>query len=505
MWVKIQYLLFKDADTKHGIMLYSLLASSKEISKKALGKLLEEELLAYDEKSYLNPGYCLRMRMKIIGVLLEEVYVTKETCIAKTKILIEKGKVLRAHGVARLDECIQCLSEAISTLNPARCGFLHDINAALNLCLSIDHGHAAEQYEDIFMGYLEIHPTLYDVVIKLFNAKNLSLAKSVSELWKNNRLSHALCASPVNHMFIETISKHQSQFCTDAEFWRMCLEELKPLVVGSHPINNEIKQAASLLISNIPLSSCSAFLSSNLYYNLSERLISSGRITQALTYAKEAHHLRSKLLQQKFEYSVEKITETYNENGMIIEKSHYGITTFKVTDTAVTKVSCDYEGSALTPWNVLSCYLESIIQVGCVQEILGNVSEAEMLLQWGRNVSQFQGLPLFEISFSSMYCWLYRKQQLWSMSEKELSSAKKTLADNTGIISCKKCSCLLETSINQQIGDLLLSSSCSTGDSPSKKKLFNAKSLYKLALDNLNLSYWRTSYSSSEGAGLSRS
>ncbi|KAL6517690.1 hypothetical protein OROMI_033391 [Orobanche minor] len=522
-WVKMQYLLLKDADGEHGIMLYSLLASSKEISKKALGKLLEEELLAYDEKSYLNPGYCVRMRMKIIGVLLEEVYVTKDSCIAKTKILIEKGKVLRAHGVARLDECIQCLSEAISTLFSAspslmvlspESGFLDDINAALNLCLSLDHGHADEQYEDMLYlwyqlidllsikGYLEIHPSLYDVVIKLFNAKNLSLAKTVSELWKNKRLSHALCASPVDHMFIETISKHQSQLYNCAEFWRMCMEELKPLVVGSHPINNEIKQAASLLISNVPLSSCSIFLSSNLYYDLSERLISSGRITQALTYAKEAHHLRSKLLQQKFEYSVEKITETFNENGMIIEKSYYGITTFKVTDTAVTKGSCNYEGGALTPWNVLSCYLESILQVGCVQEILGNVSEAEMLLQWGRNVSQFQGLPLFEISFSSMLGKLYHKQQLWSMSEKELISAKKTLDDNIGIISCKKCSCLLETSINQQIGDLLLSSSCSTGESPSKKRLLNAKSLYKLALDNLNLSYWRTSYSSSEGAGV---
>ncbi|KAL6545762.1 hypothetical protein OROGR_009636 [Orobanche gracilis] len=521
-WVKIQYLLLKDADTEHGMMLYSFLESSKGISKKALGKLLEEELLAYDEKSYLNPGYSLRMRMKIIDVLLEEVYVTNDSCIAKTKILIEKGKVLRAHGVARLDECIQSLSEAISTLEAApslmvlspESGFLHDINAALNLCLSLDHGHADEQYEDMLYlwyqiidllsikGYLEIHSSLYDVVIKLFNAKNLSLAKTVSEFWKNKRLSHALCASPVNHMFIETISKHQSQLCNCAEFWRMCMEELKPLVVGSHPINNEIKQAASLLISNVPLSSCSLFLSSNIYYDLSESLISSGRITQALTYAKEAHHLRSKLLQQKFEYSLEKITDTFNENGMIIEKSYYGISTFKVTDTAATKGSCDYEGSALTPWNVLSCYLESILQVGCVQEILGNVSEAEMLLQWGRNVSQFQGLPLFEISFSSMLGKLYHKQQLWSISEKELSSAKKTLADNIGIISCKRCSCLLETSINQQIGDLLLSSSCSTGESPSKKRLFNAKSLYKLALDNLNLSYWWTSYSSSEGAGV---
>ncbi|KAK6156913.1 hypothetical protein DH2020_011161 [Rehmannia glutinosa] len=416
-WVKIQYLLSKDEETKHGIMLYSLLSYSKEISKMALGKLLEEELLAYDEKSHLNPGYCLRMQMKIIGVLLEEVYVTKDSNLKKSKILIEKGKVLRAHGVARLDECIH--------------GFLRDIHAALNLCLSPDHDHADEQYEDMLYlwyqlmdllsikGYLEIHPSLYDVVIKLFNGKNFSLAKIVSELWKNKRLSHALCASPVNHMFVKTFSKHQSQLGNSAEFWRMCMEELKPLVVGFGHINNEIKQAASDLSSNVPLSSCSIFLSSNLYYDLSERLISSGRIIERMTsgsdccehtlgavafaeelYAsnpkvclssyicKEAHRLRSKLLQQKFEYSVEKMTETFDESGMIIERTYYGISTFKVKDIMVTK---------------------------------GN---------WRFILEQF------------LHCWRVAFT----------------------------------------------------------KRLFNAKSLYKSALDNLNLSDWRTSYSASEEA-----
>ncbi|KAK6135420.1 hypothetical protein DH2020_030839 [Rehmannia glutinosa] len=515
-WVKIQYLLSKDEETKHGIMLYSLLSSSKEISKMALGKLLEEELLAYDEKSHLNPGYCLRMQMKIIGVLLEEVYVTKDSNLKKSKILIEKGKVLRAHGVARLDECIH--------------GFLHDIHAALNLCLSPDHDHADEQYEDMLYlwyqlmdllsikGYLEIHPSLYDVVIKLFNGKNFSLVKIVSELWKNKRLSHALCASPVNHMFVKTFSKHQSQLGNSAEFWRMCMEELKPLVVGFGHINNEIKQAASDLSSNVENILCDccehtlgavAFAEelyasnpkvclSKLYYILLMQLYAASII--ALTYAKEAHRLRSKLLQQKFEYSVEKMTETFDESGMIIERTYYGISTFKVKDIMVTKGSCGYEGGVLTPWNVLSCYLESIFQVGVVQEILGNVSEAEMLLRWGRNVSQSQGLPLFEISFSSMLGKLYRKQKLWSVAEKELSSAKKTLADNLDIISCKKCSRMLEFSINQEIGDLFLSSSCIAGESPFTKRLFNAKSLYKSALDNLNLSDWRTSYSASEEA-----
>ncbi|KAK4438264.1 Separase [Sesamum alatum] len=547
-WVKIQFLVSKDEDMEFGTTLHSLLSSSEEVPKSVIGKLLEEELLAYDEKSYLNRTYCLRMRMKIIDVLLEEVYITKDSNLKKSKILIEKAKILRAHGLARLNECVQCLSNAISTLNSIYTGkscssrvhnllihayilralctqeaapismvlsprsdFVQDIYAALKFCLSPDHGHTDEQYEDMLYlwyqvidylsikGYLEIHPSLYDVVIKLFDGKNFPLVKTMSELWKTKRLTHALCASPVNHMFLETLSKHQSRRCSSAEFWKTFVEEVKPLVIGFHHTNNEIKQAASDLIAHVPLSSSSMFLSSNLYYYLSGRLISSGRMTEALTYAKEAHRLRSKLLQQKFEYSVQKMTETFDENGEITEKSYYGIQTFKVNDLEVSKGSCDYEGCVLTPWNVLTCYLESTLQVGIVQEILGNVSEAEMLLRWGRNVSQFQGLPLLEISFSSVLGKLYCKQKLWSVAEKELSIAKKILADNCDAISCKKCAYMLEISVNQQFGDLFLSSFCSW-ELPSAKNLFNAKSLYRSALDKLNLSDWQSCYSISEEA-----
>lgn len=49
--------------------------------------------------------------------------------------------------------------------------------------------------------------------------------------------------------------------------------------------------------------------------------------------------------------------------GELIEKSYYAVQTFKVNDFVVTKGSCVYEGCVLTPWNVLSCYLESILQV----------------------------------------------------------------------------------------------------------------------------------------------
>lgn len=55
--------------------------------------------------------------------------------------------------------------------------------------------------------------------------------------------------------------------------------------------------------------------------------------------------------------------ETFDVKGELIDKIHYSVQTFKVNDFVVTKGSCDYEGSVLTPWNVLSCYLESILQV----------------------------------------------------------------------------------------------------------------------------------------------
>lgn len=55
-----------------------------------------------------------------------------------------------------------------------------------------------------------------------------------------------------------------------------------------------------------------------------------------------------------------------------------------------------------------------------------------------------------------------------------------------------------EISINQQLGDLFLSGSCCSEESPFGQRLSNAQRLYKLALDKLNLSDRGTSYSTSE-------
>lgn len=56
------------------------------------------------------------MKMEVIRILLEEVYDTKDSNLKKCGVLIEKAKSLRAYRSACVEECIQCLSDAISAL-----------------------------------------------------------------------------------------------------------------------------------------------------------------------------------------------------------------------------------------------------------------------------------------------------------------------------------------------------------------------------------------------------
>lgn len=75
-----------------------------------------QELVAYEEMNVLYPELCEKMQMKIIGFLLQEVYVTQDNLLEKSRILVRKGRMLRNKGNDGLEDCIQCLSEAIALL-----------------------------------------------------------------------------------------------------------------------------------------------------------------------------------------------------------------------------------------------------------------------------------------------------------------------------------------------------------------------------------------------------
>ena len=95
----------------------------------------------------------------------------------------------------------------------------------------------------------------------------------------------------------------------------------------------------------------------------------SGFILQALSYAKEAYRIRTRLFQEKYKYTAEKQLEKHNDAGKISEIRTYSITNFEVYRSLATDFwpcgdfSWDINRCYLSRWNVLQCYLESTLQV----------------------------------------------------------------------------------------------------------------------------------------------
>ncbi|CAH9139462.1 unnamed protein product [Cuscuta epithymum] len=555
--VKIKLELHKDVDIEEdATLLYPILSSSEEF-RGTVGLILEEELQAYKDLISMNRSLCQKMRLKIISILLEKVYATEDTYLQKSRVLIAKSEELRGQGICR--DCIWCLSEAISTMEKHFAGkerdgeknsctdsacdivarayciralctneiepnsklLYEDIYAAVRVLMSPHVCHPSGQcnmlseamlnllYQIIDLlsikGNLESHTEIFEVIIQLSKLKKIPLEILLSWLWKHRRLSHALCALPVNDIFIEALSKHCGEVVNSLEYWTNCLKASQPLLVGFHqsfhaifslssqnPCNyngflqsdisdNKVKLTALDLASNVPLSSDSAFLSAYIYYDLSERLIQSGQLTEAFSYAKKAYHLRHALLNKKFLYHMEQ------QNG------NYCLASFQIYDPVATEalfcenISFDSEGCMLTPWNVLQCYLESTLQVGIINEILGNGDVAKHYLQLGKVISCSQSLPLFIVSFSCIIGQIYIKQELWEMAEKETQAAKEALADSFGASSCK-CRAVFEVTIDKLFGDIYRKRFCSDLEKSISKELILAKEKYKSAIDKLALS-----------------
>lgn len=66
--------------------------------------------------SRLYSKLCHRMQMKIMDILLKDIYVGKDCSLQKSRIYVKKGRALRACGTEGLRDCIHCLSQAIHTL-----------------------------------------------------------------------------------------------------------------------------------------------------------------------------------------------------------------------------------------------------------------------------------------------------------------------------------------------------------------------------------------------------
>ncbi|KAJ6704493.1 hypothetical protein OIU85_030317 [Salix viminalis] len=538
-WVKMQcennknMIVDDDAPT-----LYCLLSSSTRVSKRTIGKILQQELLAYEEMHAVHPEFCQRMQMEVIDILLKDVYAT-DSHLQKSRVLIRKGRALRSRGSEGLEDCIQCLSKAISVINdepyshgtptchhlavtyclralctqevePNSKQVFQDIKAALDLWLSIpipDYGIAYDEgimspdsallflYNTVDLlamkGSMEFHNDAYKLMIRLFEWKNVQMEMWLSILWESRRLTHALCVSPVNDALIMTSPGFSGE--------QFSHNNHKPYM--SDITVDDVKEAAFKLISNVPGTNYSFFIAGHLFYDLCERLIANGCLFEALSYAKEAHRLRTKLFKEKFMYTVEKQSENCTGGGSDMQKHTYGLSDVRMQKSIACEVwsfdthSQDMDACYLSPWKILQCYLESTLQVGTIHELIGNGIEAEMFLRWGKDISCSQSLPLFIVAFSSVLGKLYCNKGSWDLSEKELQNAKHVLKHSCADFSCLKCGLMLKATIDQQLGDLSWSLFNTTR---SVERLSLAESLYRSALDRLGHTEWKNSVSYSE-------
>ncbi|XP_052490247.1 separase isoform X2 [Gossypium raimondii] len=575
-WVKIQCKLHKNKDLEDSApTLCCMLLSSAEVSKMAICKILEQELLAYQEMTHGYPDFCQRMQIKVINLLLQDAYAIEDSPLLKARMLIRKGRTIRANGIEALKDCIWCLSEAISIMKNfysetsiAGTPACHQLAAAyclLALCTQEAEPNSEQLYQDIYAaldlwlsifipdscfvddefkmvsgntlqllynvldllsvkGYTKLHSSIYKLIIRIYKLNNVELGICVANLWECRRLSHALCVSPVNESFITNLSEHCGGSSKSVDFWMHSLSGSQPGLLGfqqnltcffnnfNHGLKNpesdiqsavsanNVNLVASELIASDPVRSHSLFLAGYLYYDLCERQICRGRLFEGLSYAKEAFRLRSQLFKRKFTFSIEALVEKYNESGEIGEIAQTAINgpkTLQVHRIVASELwsfdssSSNLCGCYLSPWNVLQCYIESILQVGCINEMIGNGVEAESFLLWGKSISCSQNLPLFEATFSSILGKLYRKKRLWNFAEQELQSAKRILVDSSSHCSCIRCRLMLEANLDQQLGDLFRNLFDISTINDSKGKLSRAEVLYKSALEKLNCSEWK--------------
>lgn len=83
---------------------------------------------------------------------------------------------------------------------------------------------------------MEFHHDMYELMIRLFEWKNIPMEKWLPRLWDSRRLSHALCVSPINDLCTTNLSLYYSEQFKSMEFWLSCLRGSSPSLVGFQQI-----------------------------------------------------------------------------------------------------------------------------------------------------------------------------------------------------------------------------------------------------------------------------
>ncbi|KAG0486804.1 hypothetical protein HPP92_008899 [Vanilla planifolia] len=525
-WVKMLCKDFKDANEVDEVpVLFSLMLSHCPTwSTKILGEILEQELVAYNQLDLWNSDLFRKMEIKVIDKLLMDVFTARDFSLQRSRILVRKAVALRTRGVESLNNCFECLREAIALLDNGTCvpsddntlvyhqlGFAHLLCAHLGqeaqrdwesiqfdvhraICLLTKIEFAAHHTLDICLrpslrstiymlcdvldllslkGFLKFHFDLYNLISKFCNLESLSIVKCLAMLCAGRKLGHSLCTSPIDEELASRISEHFNNKAYSISSWTDCLKDtpynLLMFLQKMFLSDSILKEQDISIIEN--LYSCKLtvdeikVVAASLLLEIpakSEMSFIAGQIYHDLA---ERLFTSGRFLRKKFvliNKKPAKLTESPADPKSEFDHLHFEM--LGLTAAEVWRDNHRIESCFLGPWSILNCYLESVLQVGLLHEATGDSVMAEKLFLTGKRFSILQCLPIFGIAFTSALGKLYSNKLLWNAAENELNIARKLLQENE-MISCKHCKLNFEVEIDIQLGDLSLGCSNKEGKS----------------------------------------
>ncbi|GLJ31010.1 hypothetical protein SUGI_0619970 [Cryptomeria japonica] len=534
-WVKIV-----SADCKNGmdmnevsiegITLYEVLTDrSSTWPVETLGILLEEELLAY---ANIETKLSRLIQKRILKLLLEDVYVSKEFSLERSRVLLEQCKAARLIGSDGLNKCIDCLSDAMFLLRkeldenfcPSGKSYhmdcvhhqlaitycvhafciqeleldseviLDDISSALKLWSCIYSSELLElnkeQKDWLFdtsvplllnmsqllalKGFISLQSDVQEMILYILGAlKKISPEECCALLWRESKLNHTLCCMPFSaNIFSTVIDKVEN--ANSLKFWENSLNDhLGSLLEFQQKLMCDmfievqadrdfstdsflsslntielLKDRVLSLFSNGQKSVQSSFATSNMFYILSEKCHTNGKLSEALTYSKEALLIRRKYLQRSFKILEKKAVQLPFNNddehkSYLNEMEGFSLEARgSVATNAWSNFSDNrkHQECGMSQWIVLGNYLESLMQVGVLYEMVGAANEAEYV---------------FQEAFGSSLGEIYRKCHKWEMAEKRFQETLRVFCRPDMKHVCKICKVTIEAMLQMRIGDFV--------------------------------------------------
>lgn len=354
-----------------------------------------------------------------------------------------------------------------------------------------------------FEGYMDLHSRLYKTMLKraMLWKTDISITS-----WNSGCLNHGLCASPVDALFMKTLLEHNKE-SDDMKFWtdsgvrgswevgfELCLSVFPTISSDNSRADAHAKKAQKTIDKVKSAASTQGSkdfdnFKARMYYHLAERLIAMGLMTEALTYADKSYSLRDKLLSQSFNIEWHRVEHEVDVQGQTFRKREFVCKRFDMIPERVSP-SGNWFHSTPTPWSTVRFYLESALQTGTLQEMIGNADEAETKFLLGKMIATLLNLRMFLVAFKTRLGKIYLKNRFLEWAYEEVKFVQSSLMDDWSSIGCEKCRIIWKVTYYMQCGDHHLSIFKTNGGA-NKQHLKNAIIFYSQATKNLEHDIWR--------------